>query len=74
MDDVYVYYVDLPPGVHEMVAPGSGSDYTIYLDSKDERTNRIKHFAHALRHITNRDFEKEDVQEIEVHAHERRKT
>lgn len=69
MIDVHVYYVDLPSGVHEMVTPGTRDDYTVYLDSKDGRTNRIKHFSHALRHIRNRDFEKDDVQEIENTAH-----
>lgn len=68
--DLYVYTVDLPPGVHEMVAPGTFDDYTIYLDIKDSIGKRLKHFTHAIRHIAGRDFEKYDIQEIESAAHE----
>ena len=71
-DDVFVYIVDLPDGVNEMVAP-CATGYTIYIDDKLSPEGRREAYCHALHHIVNRDFEKSDVNEIEVEAH-RQKT
>ena len=68
MEDVYVYLVNLPDGIHEMVASGVDG-YTIYIDEKLSDVGRMKAYEHALRHIKNGDFEKESVQEIEYEAH-----
>lgn len=68
MNDIYVYIVDLPPKVHEIVLP-CFTGYTIYLDEKDSYEERLNAYHHALSHIRNHDFEKSDVQEIESEAH-----
>lgn len=68
MDDIYTYVTDLPPGVHEMVAPCI-TGFTVYLNSKDSFESRRKHYWHALRHIRCRDHERSDVNEIEIYAH-----
>jgi len=67
-DNIYVYIVDLPPKVHEVVLPCL-TGYTIYLDEKDSYEERLTAYKHALSHIKKHDFEKTDVQEIESEAH-----
>lgn len=70
MIDVFIYAVDLPRGVHEMVTPCTCEDgYTIYVDIKDDKQSRLNHLLHAVRHISHGDFEKNDVQQIEAEAH-----
>jgi hypothetical protein len=68
MDDIFVYYVDLPCRVHEAVTPCFGG-YTVYLNRKDDPFRQQKAYEHALKHIENNDFEKTDVQQIESEAH-----
>lgn len=71
MDDVFVYFVKLPPKINEIVMPCNGG-YTIYIDSCLSWEKKRKVFEHAVSHIENGDFEKADVQEIEYEAHRRR--
>ncbi len=68
MADVYVYYVDLPEGVNEMVTPCL-SGYTIYIDKNLTFEERKAAYMHALTHVKDEDFQKTDVQDIEVSAH-----
>lgn len=67
-DDIFVYVVDLPEGVHEVVTP-CHCGYTVYLNSMDNRETQMKAYGHALHHIENNDFEKNCVQSIELSAH-----
>ena len=69
MNDVFLYYADLPPGIHEMVCP-CPDGYTIYLSTADNVETQRMSYAHALSHIQGNDFEKENVQEIEASAHQ----
>lgn len=71
-DNVHVYIVDLPDGINEMVTPCSDG-YTIYIDDKLSDTGKRDAYRHALYHITNHDFERYDVNEIEVEAHQNSK-
>lgn len=67
-DDIYVYFISLPDKIHEVVLPCEDG-YTVYIDINLDEKGRIDAYNHALRHVTNNDFEKEDVQEIEFDAH-----
>lgn len=69
MFDVFVYFVKLPEGLKEMIAPCSDGSYTIYLDENLDPWSREKAYNHAVEHITNNDFCKCDVQQIEWEAH-----
>ena len=40
MDDVFVYLVDMPPKVKEMVVP-CADGFTIYLDEKLDETEQM---------------------------------
>lgn len=68
MDDIYVYIVDLPPAVSELVTPCCGG-FTIYLNARLSYQDRVKAYLHALKHVVRNDWEKEDVQMIESDAH-----
>jgi hypothetical protein len=68
MDELYVYYVDLPGKIHEMVTP-CYDGYTIYIADRLDEIGQRKAYCHALRHIYNGDFNKTDVQSIEWEAH-----
>ena len=67
-DDVFVYVVDLPDGINEMISSCS-EGYTVYIDAKLDSFQVQKAYEHACRHIENGDFEKTDVQQIEADAH-----
>lgn len=69
-DDIFVYYIDIPGDVSEMVAPCFGG-YTIYIDEKLDQAHQIMAHKHALKHIERGDFEKkEHVAVKEFHAHQ----
>lgn len=68
MDNVYIYFIAMPDGVREFVTPCLDG-YTIYIDESLDEIGRAKAYDHAMSHITNNDFEREDVQEIESDRH-----
>lgn len=69
MAEVYVYIVDLPDRVDEMVTPCIDG-YTVYLNARLTYAGRVRAYHHAMRHIELNDFEGFDIQEIEMEAHE----
>lgn len=70
MDDVYVYYVQLPDGIDEAVLPCIDG-YTIYIDSRQSKAEMERAYKHAMEHITNNDFDKTSVDAIETEARRR---
>ncbi len=69
MDDVFVYSVNLPPTVNELVTP-CVDGYTVYLNNRLSRDGMFKAYNHALGHIRNNDFEKVLADEIEKDSHQ----
>lgn len=55
MDDVYIYFVNLPCNVNEMVVPCCDG-YTVYIDVKLSYDEKIEAYRHAIEHINNDDF------------------
>jgi len=68
MGNVFVYIIDLPPNVSEMVVP-CFDGYTVYLDAKLSQRGKIEAYRHALRHIERDDWNNTDVQHIERKNH-----
>ena len=69
MDNVYVYFTELPPHINEMVAPGVDG-YTVYISTRLSMDKCISSYMHSLSHIANGDFDRDiDVQEIEYMRH-----
>lgn len=69
-DDIYVYPADLPIGTHEMVSP-CADGYTVYVNTRYTREAQLGAYLHAVKHVEGRDWEKDNVQDIEVRAHNR---
>lgn len=55
--------------IYVILVKNDDDSYTIFLNAKLTRENHLKSYAHAIRHIENGDFDKEDVGEIEKEAH-----
>ena len=68
MDDIFVYLIDLPEYINEMVTP-CADGYTVYINARLSPIGRVEAFNHAIMHIDHNDFEKEDVERIEYEAH-----
>ena len=68
MDNIYVYLAKLPEGIREFIMP-CFDGFTIYLNQNLDQWSQQKAYLHAVEHITNKDFCKEDVQQIEWEAH-----
>lgn len=67
--DVFVYAVDLPTDVHEMVSPGYEDDYTVYVNSRLSDAGQRIAYRHAVRHTVREDFGKEGADQIEGEVH-----
>lgn len=68
VDEIHVYYHNLPDGVNEAVLSCIGG-YTIYIDPRQSEDGIRRSYNHAIQHIRNGDFERSDVQETETEAH-----
>lgn len=66
--DYQIFFMD-GMTVNEMVTENEDGSFTIFVNSNLCESKRLKAINHAMRHIRNRDFEKENVQEIETSAH-----
>lgn len=56
--------------IPEQIVKNKDDSYTILLNARLSREKQLEAYCHAMRHIENGDFEKDDVQEIETAAHE----
>lgn len=70
MEDINVKVLDMDTMIPEHLVKNADNSYTIFLNARLSQENRIKSYYHALQHIQNEDFLKEDVQKIEKKAHE----
>ena len=52
-----------------MVVPNEDGSYTILINAGLNYESQQRAFEHAMHHIKNNDFQKENVQEIEYYAH-----
>lgn len=64
MNDIFVYCIDLPAGINEVVTPCLDG-YTIYIADALSPQGKKEALEHALNHIQNDDWNKSNVQEIE---------
>ncbi|MFR5314691.1 MAG: hypothetical protein ACLTH1_01725 [Sellimonas intestinalis] len=66
--DYQVYLLD-GMTVNEAVTENEDGSYTIFVNKSLCESKQIKAINHALNHIKNNDFEKSNVQNIELVAH-----
>lgn len=69
-EDVFVEIVDMDTTAEEVVTENADGSYTIFINARIAYDRQQEAIQHAIRHITDRDFEKEDVQQIEAAAHQ----
>lgn len=68
--DYHIELIAFPSGkVHEAVTPNEDGSVTIFLDKNTTRESQIKRFLHVMKHLNACDFDRENVQEIEMGAH-----
>ncbi|MBS5389097.1 MAG: hypothetical protein KHY31_17235 [Clostridiales bacterium] len=67
----FEYQVFLMDGmkVNEAVTENEDGSYTIFVNNNLCESKRIRAIKHAIDHIENKDFGKENIQEIESEAH-----
>ena len=53
----------------ELVTPNEDGTFTVLINARMSYETQRKALLHALKHILNDDFEKENVQQIEAAAH-----
>ena len=66
---IYVYLIDMDTCIGECVRPTPDGGYAIFINARLSVDEQRYAFEHAINHIENGDFEKEDVQQIEAEAH-----
>ena len=66
---INVILMDLDTIVEENVHDNADGSYTVILNSRFTHKRMMESFDHAIEHIRNKDFGKEDVQAIEAQAH-----
>lgn len=68
--DVNVVLLDFKNMVgREMVVPNEDGTYTILINSRLSSDSQLHAYEHAMKHINNNDFQKDNVQSIEAAAH-----
>ena len=61
--------LDMDTMVPEHLVKNADDSYTIFLNARLSKDNQLKYYYHALKHITENDFCKNDVQKIESETH-----
>ncbi len=69
MEEINVQLLDMDTKIPEHLVKNSDDSYTIFLNARLSYESRLKSYHHALKHIQEDDFCKEDVQEIESKSH-----
>lgn len=69
MEEINVQLLDMDTKIPEHLVKNSDDSYTIFINARLSRDSQLKSYYHALRHINEDDFYKENVQEIEAEAH-----
>ena len=66
---VLVKFVDLPCRVKAVSTENEDGSYTVILNSKLNYEQNVESFKHEIRHIEKKDFDKDDVDMIELLNH-----
>lgn len=69
MEDINVQILDMDTMVPEHLVKNADDTYTIFLNARLSRDSQLKYYYHALKHISENDFYKDNVQEIESQTH-----
>ena len=70
MEDINIQLLDMDTKIPEHLIKNNDDSYTVFLNARLSQESRLKSYYHALQHIAEHDFEKENVQEIEWEMHD----
>ncbi len=68
--DINTKIIDMDVLVGEQITANSDGSYTIFLNARLSHERQLEAYAHALSHIQNEDFNKDNADMIELAAHE----
>ena len=60
-----VYFLDMDTAVEEEVHPNEDGSYTIIINSRISYERQMRAYQHAIKHIMDDDFNKENADDIE---------
>lgn len=67
--DYQVRFIKMNNNIKEAVTKNEDDSYTIFIESRLCKEEQNDAFLHAIKHILDNDFEKTDVNSIELDAH-----
>lgn len=67
--DINTKIIDMDVLVGEQITANSDGSYTIFLNARLSHERQLEAYAHALSHIQNEDFNKDNADMIELSAH-----
>lgn len=65
LEKLGVHFMDMHCKVREQVVKNEDDSYTILINARLNCEQQMEAYQHALRHIMNNDFDKDNVNEIE---------
>ena len=68
-EDIGVHLIDMDTMIREQVILNEDGSFSIFINARLNHEAQLLAYQHALLHILNDDFHKEDVDEIESVAH-----
>lgn len=70
-EDIFVEVIDFGKDTKaaEVVTQNDDGSYTVFLNARYSYDRQMEALEHGVRHVTNDDFSKTDVQQIEADAH-----
>ena len=69
-NDIIVKLIDFPTTAKEAVTENEDGTYTVFINAKLTREKQLEAYMHALGHIMGSDFEKDNVDQVELMAHQ----
>lgn len=67
--EINTQLIDMDVLVSEQVLRNDDDSYTIFINSRLSHDRQLSAYVHAMRHILDNDFEKENADQIEIFAH-----
>lgn len=67
--DVNTYLINMDVLVAEHVVKNIDDSYSIFINAKLSHDRQLEAYRHAMYHIKNGDFDKYNVDKIEIDAH-----
>lgn len=66
MNNINIFIMDLPYSVHGFTKQNPDGSYTIFINAHDSVNIQRQSYEHEIQHIKNNDFEKYDIESLEI--------